>query len=95
MALSGAALERLEHIEHQLALLRAQLKQTSQVQDERHGNILELYDALKDQLHTRTDRESLGVWVSTLLEQRVGLLRGELEQEHAQRVEVRTGGQRG
>uniref|UniRef100_H3C0L4 Sad1 and UNC84 domain containing 1b n=1 Tax=Tetraodon nigroviridis TaxID=99883 RepID=H3C0L4_TETNG len=60
VALSGADLERLAHIERQLALLGAQLKQTDHKQDERHGNILELYNSLKDQLHTRTDRESLG-----------------------------------
>ncbi|CAG11408.1 unnamed protein product, partial [Tetraodon nigroviridis] len=80
-------LERLAHIERQLALLGAQLKQTDHKQDERHGNILELYNSLKDQLHTRTDRESLGVWVSSLLDQRVGVLQGELEQEHAQRLQ--------
>uniref|UniRef100_H3DKT7 Sad1 and UNC84 domain containing 1b n=1 Tax=Tetraodon nigroviridis TaxID=99883 RepID=H3DKT7_TETNG len=87
VALSGADLERLAHIERQLALLGAQLKQTDHKQDERHGNILELYNSLKDQLHTRTDRESLGVWVSSLLDQRVGVLQGELEQEHAQRLQ--------
>lgn len=91
MALSGADLERLAHIERQLALLGAQLKQTDHKQDERHGNILELYNSLKDQLHTRTDRESLGVWVSSLLDQRVGVLQGELEQERAQRLQVWTG----
>lgn len=91
VALSGADLERLEHIEHQLTLLWAQLQQRDHKEDERHGNILELYNTLKDQLHTRTDRESLGLWVSSLLDQRVSVLQGELEQEHAQRVQVGTG----
>lgn len=95
VALSGADLERLEHIERQLVLLWTQLKQRDQKQDERHGNILELYNTLKDQLHTRTDRESLGVWLSSLLDQRVSVLHGELQHEHAQRVQVGTGGSRG
>lgn len=88
-------LERLEHIERQLALLWAQLQQRDHKQDERHGNIIELYNTLKDQLHTRTDRESLGLWVSSLLDQRVAVLQGELEQAHAQRVQVGTGGYMG
>lgn len=92
VALSGADLERLEHIERQLALLWVQLQQNDHKQDERHGNILELYNTLKDELHTHTDRESLGLWVSSLLDQRVRVLQGELEQEHAQRVQVGTGG---
>lgn len=54
--------------------------------------MLELYSTLKEQLHSRTDRESLGLWVSSLLDQRVGVLQGELQQEHAQRVQVGTGG---
>lgn len=90
MALSGADLERLEHIERQLAQLWVQLQQRDDKQDERHGNILELYNSLKDQLHTRTDKVSLGLWVSSLLDQRVNVLQGELQQEHAQRVQVGT-----
>lgn len=92
VALSGADLERLEHIERQLPLLWEQLQQRDHKQDERHGNILELYSTLEEQLHSRTDRESLGLWVSSLLDQRVGVLHGELQQEHAQRVQVGTGG---
>lgn len=95
MAFSGADLERLEHIERQLELLWAQLHQRDHKQDQRHGNILELYNTLKDQLHTHTDRESLGLWVSSLLDQRVAVLQGELEQEHAQRAQVGTGGYMG
>lgn len=89
VALTGADLERLERVEHQLALLWEQLQQRDHKQDERHGNILGLYNTLKEQLHTQTDRESLGLWVSSLLDQRVGVLHGELEQEQTRRVQVR------
>lgn len=85
-------MERLEHIERQLALLWEQLQQRDHKQDERHGNILGLYNTLKEQLHTQTDRESLGLWVSSLLDQRVGVLQGELEQEQTRRAQVQKGG---
>eukprot|EP00066_Takifugu_rubripes_P012970 XP_011602236.1 PREDICTED: SUN domain-containing protein 1 isoform X3 [Takifugu rubripes] len=87
VALTGADLERLERVERQLALLWEQLQQRDHKQDERHGNILGLYNTLKEQLHTQTDRESLGLWVSSLLDQRVGVLHGELEQEQTRRVQ--------
>lgn len=92
MALTGADLERLERVERQLALLWEQLQQRDHKQDERHGNILGLYNTLKEQLHTQTDRESLGLWVTSLLDQRVGVLHGELEQEQTRRVQVRIQG---
>lgn len=92
MALTGADLERLERVERQLALLWEQLQQRDHKQDERHGNILGLYNTLKEQLHAQTDRESLGLWVTSLLDQRVGVLHGELEQEQTRRVQVRIQG---
>ncbi|XP_072225885.1 SUN domain-containing protein 1 isoform X2 [Leuresthes tenuis] len=81
VAVSSVDLERLERVEHQLALLWERVQQGDQKQDQRHGDILGLYSTLREQLHSQTDRESLGVWVSSLLEQRLGVLRGELEQE--------------
>lgn len=95
VALTGADLERLERVERQLALLWEQFQQRDHKQDERHGNILELYKSLKEHLHTQTDRESLGLWVSSLLDQRVGVLHGELEQEQTRRVQVRREGYTG
>lgn len=81
-------LERLERMERQLALLWERVQQGDQKQDKRHGDILGLYTTLREQLHTQTDRESLGLWVSSLLEQRLGVLREELEQENTQREQV-------
>lgn len=88
VAFSNVDLERLERVEHQLALLWERVQQGDQKQEERHGNVLGLYSTLKEQLHTQTDRESLGLWVSSLLEQRLGVLRGELERDNTQRTQV-------
>lgn len=87
-AFSNVDLERLERVERQLALLWERVQQGDQKQEERHGNVLGLYSTLKEQLHTQTDRESLGLWVSSLLEQRLGVLRGELERDNTQRTQV-------
>lgn len=76
-------------MESQLALLWDRVQQGDQKQDERHGNVLGLYHILKEQLHTETNKESLGLWMSSLLEQRLGILRGELEQENTQREQVK------
>lgn len=88
-ALSTADLERLERVERQLTLLWEKVQQGDQKQDARHGDVLGLYSTLKEQLHTETNKESLGVWVSTLLDQRLAVLRGELDQESAHREKVK------
>lgn len=88
-SLSAADLERLERVERQLALLWERVQQGDQKQDVRHGDILGLYNTLKEQLHTETDKERLGLWVSALLDQRLAPLRGELEQESALREKVK------
>ncbi|XP_034448044.1 SUN domain-containing protein 1 isoform X2 [Hippoglossus hippoglossus] len=87
MAVSSVDLERLERVERQLALLWSQVQQGDQKQEERHGDVLGLYSTLREHIHTETNRESLGLWVSSLLEQRLGILRGELEQENTHRVQ--------
>lgn len=84
VAVSSVDLERLERVERQLALLWERVQQGDQKQEQRHGDVLGLYSTLKEHVHTQTDRESLGLWVSSLLEQRLGALRGELEQENTQ-----------
>lgn len=88
VAVPSVDLERLERVERQLALLWEQVQQGDQKQERRHGDILGLHNTLREQLHTQTDRESLGLWVSSLLEQRLSVLRGELEQEDARRAQV-------
>ncbi|XP_069005235.1 SUN domain-containing protein 1 isoform X5 [Embiotoca jacksoni] len=87
VSVSSVDLERLQRVERQLALLWEQVQQGGQKQEQRHGDILGLYSTLREQVHTQTDRESLGLWVSSLLEQRLGVLRGELEQENTHRAQ--------
>uniref|UniRef100_A0A3B3BUL9 Sad1 and UNC84 domain containing 1 n=2 Tax=Oryzias melastigma TaxID=30732 RepID=A0A3B3BUL9_ORYME len=80
-------LKRLEDVEHQLALLWERVKQEDEQQEQRHQDIFSLYTKLREQLHTQTNRESLGVWVSSLLEERLGTLRENLEQANTQRTQ--------
>uniref|UniRef100_A0A3P9LCK3 Sad1 and UNC84 domain containing 1 n=2 Tax=Oryzias latipes TaxID=8090 RepID=A0A3P9LCK3_ORYLA len=80
-------LKRLEDVERQLALLWERVKQEDEQQDQRHQDIFSLYSKLKEQLHMQTNRESLGVWVSSLLEERLSTLREKLEQENTQRTQ--------
>ena len=81
-------LERLELVERRLAVLWEQVQQGDQEQERRHGDALGLYQGLRLQLESRTDREALGLWVSGLLEERLAALRGELEQEGSHRTQV-------
>ncbi|XP_038163642.1 SUN domain-containing protein 1 isoform X2 [Cyprinodon tularosa] len=84
---STVDLERLERVEQQLALLWDKVQQGDQKQDQRHSDILGLYSSLREQLHSQNERESFEVWVSSLIEQRLGVLRGELEQESKNRAQ--------
>ncbi|XP_045066876.1 SUN domain-containing protein 1 isoform X5 [Coregonus clupeaformis] len=77
------SLERLERVEHGLALLLERVQRGDQRQEQRHGDTLAQYTLLREQLDSQTDRDSLGLWVSGLLEHRITLLRGELEQQEA------------
>ncbi|XP_051904874.1 SUN domain-containing protein 1 isoform X1 [Hippocampus zosterae] len=78
-------LERLERLERQLTLLWQRVQQSDQKQEQHHTDILALYSTLREKLHSETDRETLGLWVSSLLEQKLGVLRGELTKDHAVR----------
>ncbi|KAM6966877.1 SUN domain-containing protein 1 isoform 2-T2 [Tautogolabrus adspersus] len=87
LAVSSLDLERLERVEQQLTLLWERVNKGDEKQEKHHGDILGLYSTLKEQLHTQTDRERLGLWVSSLLEQRLDVVRGELEQQNTNRVQ--------
>lgn len=89
MAKAVAYSERLAHIEQSLAQLWEHVAATGSKQDQRHKEVLGLYSTLEDKLHTHTSRESMGQWVSTLLEERVSLLRTEMEKEKQQLQQVR------
>uniref|UniRef100_A0A3B4CBP3 SUN domain-containing protein n=1 Tax=Pygocentrus nattereri TaxID=42514 RepID=A0A3B4CBP3_PYGNA len=85
MTLAAAAYsERLTQIEQSLTQLWERVVASGSRQEQRHEEVLSLYTSIRDQLHTHTDRESMGQWVSTLMEQRVSLLRKQLEKEKQQ-----------
>ncbi|XP_058509178.1 SUN domain-containing protein 1 isoform X6 [Solea solea] len=86
VAVSTVDLERLLHVERQLALLWEQVQLGDEKEKQHHGDVLVLYNTLTEQLHTQTNKESLGLWVSSLLDQRLGVLRGEFEQDNAHRA---------
>lgn len=86
--LAGVDLERLERVESQLALLWEQVQQGNEKQEQRHTDIFGLYSTLREKLSTETNRESLGLWVNSLLEQRLGVLQSELKQEKTHRTQV-------
>ncbi|XP_032442645.1 SUN domain-containing protein 1 isoform X2 [Xiphophorus hellerii] len=79
---SGVDLDRLEIVERQLAMLWEKVQAGNQKQDQRHSNILGLYSSLREQVHSQNERESFEVWVSSMMEQRLGVLRGELQREN-------------
>ncbi|KAJ4931697.1 hypothetical protein JOQ06_010137, partial [Pogonophryne albipinna] len=87
VAVSSIDLERLERVEGKLTLLWDRVQQGEHKQDQSHREVLALSSSLKEHLHTETHRETLGLWVSSLLENRLGVLRGELELESTHRAQ--------
>ncbi|XP_059925712.1 SUN domain-containing protein 1 isoform X8 [Gadus macrocephalus] len=86
VALASLDLERLERLEQRLALLWEQVQRGDQQQEQRFGDTLVLHSSLREELRTQTDRDSLGLWVSALLEGKLGALRVELEEGDAHRA---------
>ncbi|XP_038847109.1 SUN domain-containing protein 1-like isoform X4 [Salvelinus namaycush] len=81
--------EHLAQLEQRLAQLWEKVEGRGQRQEQQHGEVLGLYHSLREQLDTQTDRDGMGLWVSGLLEERLTLLRRELEKDAAlQREEV-------
>ncbi|KAL7869795.1 hypothetical protein AOLI_G00137830 [Acnodon oligacanthus] len=76
--------ERLTQVEQSLTQLWERVVASGSRQEQQHEEVLSLYTSIRDQLRTHTDRESMGQWVSTLMEQRVSLLRKQIEKEKQQ-----------
>uniref|UniRef100_A0A4W5MW77 SUN domain-containing protein n=1 Tax=Hucho hucho TaxID=62062 RepID=A0A4W5MW77_9TELE len=75
--------ERLAQLEQRLAQLWEKVEEGGQRQEQQHGEVLGLYHSLREQLDTQTDRDGMGLWVSGLLEERLTLLRREIEKDAA------------
>ncbi|XP_047673182.1 SUN domain-containing protein 1 isoform X10 [Tachysurus fulvidraco] len=78
---SEADSERLARIEQSLGMLWDKVAASGGKQEERHAEVLGLCSSLKEELRTNTDKESMGQWVGSLLEQRLSLLRAEMEEQ--------------
>lgn len=81
--------ERLARIEQSLGLLWDKVTASGGEHEERHAEVLSLCSSLKEELHTNTDKEALNQWVGTILEQRLRLLREEMEKETEYSQKVR------
>nr|XP_029484956.1 SUN domain-containing protein 1-like isoform X5 [Oncorhynchus nerka] len=73
--------ERLAQLEQRLAQLWEKVEGGGQRQEQQHGEVLGLYHSLREQLDTQLDRDGMGLWVSGLLEERLTLLRREMEKD--------------
>ncbi|XP_052347216.1 SUN domain-containing protein 1-like isoform X5 [Oncorhynchus keta] len=73
--------ERLAQLEQRLAQLWEKVEGGGQRQEQQHREVLGLYHSLGEQLDTQADRDSMGLWVSGLLEERLTLLRREMEKD--------------
>ncbi|XP_026770509.2 SUN domain-containing protein 1 isoform X8 [Pangasianodon hypophthalmus] len=84
---SEADSERLARIEQSLGMLWDKVAASGGKQEERHAEVLGLCSSLKEELHTNTDKKTMGQWVGTIVEQRLSLLRQEMEREteHSQK----------
>ncbi|XP_031661193.1 SUN domain-containing protein 1 isoform X19 [Oncorhynchus kisutch] len=80
--------ERLARLEQRLAQLWEKVERGGRRQENQHREVLSLYQAVREQLDTQTDKDSMGLWVSGLLEERLLLLKSGMEKDAALRSEL-------
>uniref|UniRef100_A0A8C2G466 Sad1 and UNC84 domain containing 1 n=1 Tax=Cyprinus carpio TaxID=7962 RepID=A0A8C2G466_CYPCA len=80
--------KRLAQLEQRVAALWESVQQGELKAKQQHEEAVGLVQALQDQMNTRTDRESLSLWVSQLLEPKFTTLKGEMESEAVSRAET-------
>nr|XP_046212619.1 SUN domain-containing protein 1-like isoform X12 [Oncorhynchus gorbuscha] len=80
--------ERLARLEHRLAQLWEKVERGGRRQENQHREVLSLYQSVREQLDTQTDKDSMGLWVSGLLEERLLLLKRGMEKDAALRREL-------
>lgn len=88
VAVSSMDSERLLSLEHSLSRLWEQVEGSGQKSDQQHAELVKLYQSLQQQLHSHAERANMEPWVAGLLEERLALLRGEMEEEEAKREQV-------
>uniref|UniRef100_A0A8C8GRV6 SUN domain-containing protein n=1 Tax=Oncorhynchus tshawytscha TaxID=74940 RepID=A0A8C8GRV6_ONCTS len=80
--------ERLARLEQRLAQLWEKVERGGRRQENQHREVLSLYQSVREQLDTQTDKDSMGLWVSGLLEERLLLLKSGMEKDAALRSEL-------
>ncbi|KAK7167238.1 hypothetical protein R3I94_001588 [Phoxinus phoxinus] len=80
--------ERLAQLEQRVASLWESVQQGELIAKQQHEEDVGFFQALRDQINTQTDRESLGLWVSQLLEPKFSALEGEMERQSVSRTET-------
>ncbi|XP_026070263.1 SUN domain-containing protein 1 isoform X2 [Carassius auratus] len=80
--------ERLARLEQRVAALWESVQQGELKAKQQHEEAVGLVQSLQEQMNTRTDRESLSLWVSQLLEPRFTTLKGEMERDAVSRAET-------
>ncbi|XP_021431530.2 SUN domain-containing protein 1 isoform X8 [Oncorhynchus mykiss] len=80
--------ERLARLEERLAQLWEKVERGGRRQENQHREVLSLYQSVREQLDTQTDKDSMGLWVSGLLEERLLLLKRGMEKDAALRREL-------
>uniref|UniRef100_A0A9J8A9R5 Sad1 and UNC84 domain containing 1a n=1 Tax=Cyprinus carpio carpio TaxID=630221 RepID=A0A9J8A9R5_CYPCA len=78
---SSLEAERLMRLEDNLSQLWDRVAGGLLRQEEQHTEVLSLYNTLRSELHSHTDRESLGQWIGDLLEERFSLLKGQVQKD--------------
>ncbi len=81
--------ERLARLEQRVAALWESIQQGELKAKQQHEEAVGLVQTLQDQINTQTDRESLSLWVSQLLEPKFTALKGDMERVAVSRAEVR------
>ncbi|XP_051995696.1 SUN domain-containing protein 1-like isoform X2 [Xyrauchen texanus] len=80
--------ERLALLEERMVMLWENVQKGELKAKQHHQEALGLVQALQEQMKTQTDRESLSLWVSHLLEPKFTEIKGEMEREWSSRTET-------
>ncbi|XP_056309112.1 SUN domain-containing protein 1 isoform X5 [Danio aesculapii] len=80
--------ERLALLEQRVSALWESVRQGELKAKEQHEEALGLTQSLQEQMKTQTDRESLGLWVTELLQPKFTALEGDMKTETLSRAET-------
>ncbi|XP_076844734.1 SUN domain-containing protein 1 isoform X5 [Brachyhypopomus gauderio] len=79
--------KRMARLEQSVAALWESVQQREQQASRQHGEAVKMVHTLQEEMITRTDKETLALWVSQLLEPKFDALRGKMEREASDRAQ--------